>query len=389
MNGDPSRDALVLPDVAWDSGQRRVALRPFRPGRHRRVASRRALDAVVCATVALAALPRPARAQDMPTALLQFLRKSIGLDAGDLERVARGAAVVQTLHPADPSEVAVFGIIRIAVPRSFYLARASDLPSALHTPSRLEVGVFSDPAVPSDVAAFSLPHDDVRDLAQCRPGSCKLKLPETSIEDLRALVASNAPSADSIASAYVRRRMVDYVTRYRARGNAAMVTYDDAQGAPARQIFQGILARSPYMYQYVPSLERYLENYPNDRPPNIKEVIFWSLDDFGLKPTLTLTHEVAYSPPELPGSTLIASKQLFADHYLDGALSLLGVADASGDSTAAAPGIYVVLLRRMHFDHLPGGLLDIRGRVRGKVHDRTQTFLRDTKRSSERAYAAR
>ncbi|HTR21282.1 MAG TPA: hypothetical protein VMH88_10545, partial [Gemmatimonadales bacterium] len=104
--------------------------------------------------------------------------------------------------------------------------------------------------------------------------------------------------------------------------------------------------------------------------------------------TVTITHEVVYAPPELPGSTLIASKLLYAAHYLDGALDLTAVVDQTGDQGADAAGIYLVLLRHWHFDELPsGGLLNVRGRVIGKLRDQTTASLRDAKASSERAYA--
>lgn len=67
----------------------------------------------------------------------------------------------------------------------------------------------------------------------------------------------------------------------------------------------------------------------------------------------------------MPGCTLIAAKLLYADHYLDGALDLTAVVDQAGDQAAGPAGLYLVLLRRLHFDDLPsGGLMNVRGRVR-------------------------
>ncbi len=136
-------------------------------------------------------------------------------------------------------------------------------------------------------------------------------------------------------------------------------------------------------------LERYLENYPADRPAGLREILFWSEDDLpSLKPTFTIEHEVVYSPPELPGSTLIAVKQLYADHYLDGALDLTAVVDQVVGQPGATGGIYLVLVRRWHFDSdFPGGwLLNVRGKVSGSLSDRTIALLRDDKLRTERAY---
>jgi hypothetical protein len=327
----------------------------------------------------------------MPSSLRQFLADSIGLSQGQLRAVGQGAPAAKALKPSDHREVAVFGIIRIDVPRTFYVRAATDFPTSLRMPSRLEVGLFSDPPRKADIAALSIPHADVHDLAQCRPGSCDLKLPVEAIAALRQRVAAAPPgAADSIVNAYFRDRALQYVTGYRARGNAALVVYDDQQSAvSAAQVFDAILSRSSYMYDYAPSLEAYLKDYPNARPADLSEVLFWSEDDLpGLKPTLTITHEVIYSPPELSGKTLIASKLLYADHYLDGALEVTVVVDQARGQPPQPDGIYLAVLNRLHFDHLPSGWpLNVRGRVIAKLRDRMASVLRETKRQSEEAYA--
>jgi hypothetical protein len=152
-----------------------------------------------------------------------------------------------------------------------------------------------------------------------------------------------------------------------------------------------MLARAPFLYQYPLSLEQYLRNYPNSRPAGIQEVQFWAEDDLpGLKRTFMMKHVVIYSPPELPGSTLIVSKQLYADHYLDGGLGLTDIVDEADGSGTAPTAIYLVLVQRWHFDSdLPDGwLLNVRGKVTGKLSDRLLASLRDDKVRSERAYAA-
>jgi hypothetical protein len=332
-----------------------------------------------------------AHAQGMPPALEQFLQQTISLKSDEITTASSGTPVVKMLETSDQREVAVFGIVSVGVTRTFYVERTTDFASALRDPTRLHFALFSDPAVAADAAAFSLPHDDLQDLAKCQPHSCKLKLPADAITSLRASLNPPSPSADSSVNAYFRARMADYVTGYRARGNAALLQYDDQKSADsAAMVFAAVLSRSPYMYQYAPSLQRYLQNYPGDGPAHTREVIFWSEEDLpGLKPTLTITHEVVYAPSELPGSTLIATKQLYADHYLDGALGLTAVVDGTKADSPDDPGIYLVVLRRLHFDDLPsGGLLNVRGKVIGKVRDQMTASLKNAKSKVEQAYSS-
>ena len=355
-------------------------------------AAARYLRALLSAASMMIALPALAPAQTIPASLAQFLQETAGFTAGDMSSATRGMPVVKQLQTTDRREVAFIGVQAIGVPRAFYAGRASDFPSALREPSRSAFGIFSDPAAPADVAALAVPHDDVKALAQCRPGDCKLKLPAHSITDIRATVDLDAPSADSAASAYFGQRMIGYVTAYRTRGNAALVVYDDEKDSTsAAQVWDGILSRSAYIYRYAPTLDQFFKNYPNDQLPGAHEVIFWSADNVpGIKPLISITHEVVYSPPELSGTTFIASKQLYCDHYLDGALDLLAVVDREGPTGPDSTGAYLVLLRRLHFDDLPsGGIINVKGKVIGKTRDRTLDFLRDAKKSSEQAYASK
>jgi hypothetical protein len=84
------------------------------------------------------------------------------------------------------------------------------------------------------------------------------------------------------------------------------------------------------------------------------------------------------------------SKQLYADHYLDGGLELTAVVDQAAAMGNAPAGIYLVRVDRFHFDSdLPSGwLLNVRSKVTGKLSDRLTASLRDDKARTERAYAA-
>lgn len=361
-----------------------------RPPRRAPLAALLRRSAVAWVTLAALTLPSRAHAQGLPPSLARFLEQSIALNRDELKAAVSGKPVVKVLEPADHLEIAVFGIVRIGVPRSFYVDSAANFASSLRNPWRLRFALFSDPASASDVATLSLPHDEVEKMADCVPGSCIVKVPAATMARFRATIDPASPSADSVANTLFRTRMVEYVTAYRAHGDSALIVYDDQRDrAEAAQVFAAMLSRSPYMYQYAPSLERYLKNYPSDRPADLREALFWSEDDLPkLRPTLSITQEIVYAPPELADCTFIVGKLLYADHYLNGALDLTAVVDAMRDRQTDPAGIYLVVLRRLHFDLLPsGGPINVRGKVKGELRDRTATWLRDAKVHSERAYA--
>jgi hypothetical protein len=191
----------------------------------------------------------------------------------------------------------------------------------------------------------------------------------------------SAPDLQAQLGAYARRRMVEYVTDYRTRGDSAMAVYDDRGNLNVRssEAFAAQLAESPYVYQNVPSLYNYLSTYPHGSLPGATEIVFWSEDVLPrLRPILSVTPLVVYTPPELPIVTLVAAKQIYANHYFEAALDLTGAVDRG-------PGIYLVVLRRYRFDNLPGGILNIRGRAINALRDQLVVDLRRQQTAHEPA----
>src|SRR6185369_863619 len=90
-----------------------------------------------------------------------------------------------------------------------------------------QVHLFSEPATVADVQALTMSDDDVKELRTCKPNECNFKLPATDMERLKRTIDLSAPDATANAATYARQRMVDYTTDYRARGNAAMLVYED------------------------------------------------------------------------------------------------------------------------------------------------------------------
>lgn len=327
----------------------------------------------------------PSQALVPPARLVTFLRQRIGVDSAQLASVERGDAVVKVLDTQNKRDVAVFGIVRVDVPREFYTTRLQDFAQSLRTPTRPRFGIFHDPAGAPDVEAVTVDHEDLGDLKNCRPGDCKIKLPATEMEHFRAQIDWSAADPQVQADTYLRQRLVQYVTDYRARGDSAMVVYDDTGRVRASDAFAALLAQSPYVYEYVPSLQQYLASYPHGKLDGAREVLFWAEDSLpGLKPILSVTHTLVYAPPESPRVTLMAAKQIYADHYFEAAFDLTAIVDDA--RPAGWPGTYLVVLRRSRFDDLPSGpVVSIRSKVVGKLRDQMRVDLEREKRLSEQA----
>jgi hypothetical protein len=326
------------------------------------------LGRVVCLAVlsAMGATGASAQTQEPPAALAQFLSQSIGLDATELTLVERGDAVVKVLDTPNKRDVAVFGIITMSASRDTYVRRLRDFQQSLRTPTRARFGIFSDPVSPADVEALTLDRDDAQDLKKCEAGKCDFKLPATEMQRIRNRIDWSNGDQQAQVTAYARQRLLEYAADYRARGDAAMVVYDDRGNVRASDAFGELLAQSPYVYRYAPSLARYLAEYPRAKLNGVSDALYWSETVAPrMRRTVTVAHLAVYSPPELPGTTLVAAKQIYANHYFEAAFDLTTIVDRPGTG-----GAYLIVLRRFRFDNLPsGGLLNIRGKVVGSLRE--------------------
>jgi len=339
--------------------------------------------------VAVSALivTRRASAQAGSRTLDDFLARGVVLTSADSASLTRGKPIARLLRTGDGRDVAIFGAVQVDVPRSFFMERQRDLRARTRTQGE----PFSQPASIRDVQAFVVSDDDLKELHDCKPDNCNFKLPATDMEHFRTLDLAD-PSTRERVAAYARQRMVEYVTDYRARGNAAMIVYDDRGTVHSSDAFAAMLRDSSNVFTAVPSLGEYLLSYPRGTPAGSTDVIFWSRDEMPkLRPVMRITHEVRYSPPEVPDLSVVAAKQIYSNHYFEAGLEVLAAADRGAQAAAArAAGITVVAVRRYRFDHLPsGGVLNVKSRVTNGLRDNVVTDLERMKRESEAAWRAR
>jgi hypothetical protein len=329
----------------------------------------------------------PTRDPAVHATLIRFLRQSIGMDSAAVAAAFTGTPYIRVIEAEEKRDVAVFGLTTLTVSRETYDARVRDFPRWLAAPSRPRFGIFSDPPAAADVAAVVIPQRDVEDMKSCKPGDCVVKLPAVDMSRIQAETDWKAPDLGARMNAFARRRLVEYVADYRTRGDSAMALYDDRKGATvqSREAFAALLAASPYVYQHVPSLERYFATYPRERLGGAAEVIYWSEDVMPrLRPILSVTHQVVYAPPELPGATFIAAKQIYANHYFEAMVDLTYAVDRR--VLDGQDGIFLMTFRRYRFDNLPsGGLLNIRGRAINALKDQLLADLKRQKATLEGA----
>jgi hypothetical protein len=213
--------------------------------------------------------------------------------------------------------------VRVDAPLRFYLAKDQN-PLLFDTDMIQSWGEFHASPREEDIKDLTWPAEDLKDLPECRPGSCKIKLPPGYSEQLGPFCGNGSAFADR-ANEVLRRTLIDYLNSYRSHGNAALMEYrDKRQAVSLAQEFEGILENFYPFNRYTPALNTYLKNFPHNRPSNAKDRFIWAkvlLGGKAKRPIIFLYHLVTH---RLPGGngTAIALKQLYASHYFDAALGL-------------------------------------------------------------------
>lgn len=325
--------------------------------------------------------PTATSAQSATSTLDQYLDR-MGIDAKQRAAAASGLAVARLVPTVNERDVTVFGMIGVNVAGDTAVAHALDIERFLAARGG-QARRFGNPPAPIDLLEAAFAESEYRELRSCRRGDCRFKLPASAMTEFAQQIDWSSRDAKAHADDRLRDGLLRLVTDYTGRGNAAMLTYDDVRGVKSGDVFTALLDQSADLYEYAPGLQQYLTTYPSALPDGARDFLYWSEDRLPrLRPTLTLSHIVVYEPLTQPGRVVfLARKQIYANHYFEGALELLAIVSAGEQS--GQPGAYVVTLRRFRFDNLPGGLFNVRGRVRKQLMDATRADLERQRSSLE------
>ena len=316
-----------------------------------------------------------------------FLQTYIGFREKDFAKMQQGRVVAKLLDTDVGREIAVFGIVRIDMPKGAFIAMFPDRALIIESALAIESGEFSMPPTIADVRGLTLDKDDAEAIRHCKIGHCDIKLSAAAIERFQKKEPWNQPDGQNAVLTEFKQMLVEYVAAYQKGGNEAMAVYHDKK-EPLHLVseFRDMLQESPYLYKYRPQLHAYLENYPNATLPNSRRLIFWAKDDLGTKrKVIALTQILIYQPVEHKiADFLIASKQLYASHYFEAAFGITALAD---NPDSAGENFYLIYLVRSRIDALRNKFVHLlKGKIQGAVRKRFEEKLQQVKQTAETRY---
>ena len=316
----------------------------------------------------------PSLAQTSLSDFQKLMREKAAFDATDFAALQLNQPVVRLSPLSDKREVAVSGVVNVRAAADEFLKSYRESMTRQTNAAILEIGSFAvEPSV-ADVQNLTLEPRDIEDLRECTVGHCEVKLSAAMINRFRKEIDWNSPEYASAATNLFKQMLLDYVRDYRVRGDAALIRYNDKRNEISLAQEQQTLA----------SASGYINNALADRESGLKlveDAIVWSKIKFGLKPVLAINHIKIYRRDGDAGpQVLIASKQIYANHYFNASHSLTAFVSVPD----AIQGAFLVYESRSIADGLEGPFSKFkRGIVEKKALEGLRSILEHSKSSLE------
>jgi hypothetical protein len=285
--------------------------------------------AVLVVLTLIAGVPTLVGRAGTPPDPREFLRTAGEFSQEDLDAIDRGGAVARVLD-TERREVAVVGAVRIHATVDRVLDHYRDVSRLAESAAVLQVGTFSTPPRVEDLAPLVMEEYDLETIRECTPGDCGVRLSADHMARFKREVSWNAPDWQARAGTSWRRMLTEYAAGYLATGDAALAEYrNKEEPLHVAQELDVLFQQSGFFKSTAPAFLQYVEDFPRGRPAHTGDLLYWTKDDFGIRPVFSIVHLVLHRTP--PGASahrllaVIAAKQIYATHYFDAGLGLTAV----------------------------------------------------------------
>ena len=305
-----------------------------------------------------------------------FLRQAVQFTDAQLAAVERGEAVIKQLVTPEKAEVAAFGVVKVKGTQDVFLQKIRQIHVFRKVPEVLQIGRFSAVPTVADLQGLTWEAADLDAFKRCKPGQCDVKIGTAGLERLQKEIDWSAPDARPKAEALIREQMITHVKAYLAGGTNAMGQIVDKKQPKALSAeFQALLKNSTYLPAYIPEFNQYLQDYPNGKLPGVEDVLYWTKDNFGLKPVVSITHATFWKRTGPQAGSIVALKTLYSSHFFNASLEMIVAVD-----TPDKTGFYLMNLYRTRIDP-PTGMLSgiLMGKVKSGVEQGVSENLKTAK----------
>jgi hypothetical protein len=324
---------------------------------------------------------------DVPRSPRELLRAAVRVDDREWAAIERGEPIARVLD-TDTREIAVAGAIRIAASSNGLVARFRDIGHLTRSDLVLGAGRFSPDPRPADLASAPIGEYDL-DLRSCRPFDCRVRLSESDIARFHRDVDWRAPSWRDRSAAVWREVLAGYAAAYARSGRTALPVYaNKREPLSVASELSEIVEDFGFVADVSPELRAYMREFRPSGLPGAEHTLYWSKEDFGVRPILRVSHQVIYRMPQRPPGVAVATNQIYADHYLDAALTVTLAIETHAEGQDRR--FYMISMSRARTRSLTGFARSfVRPIVQSRSREALRKILTSTKVSLEAASTSR
>ena len=278
-----------------------------------------------------------------------FLEPTVGVSADDRAKLDAGDVIARVL-PADDGHIAFFAAARLKARPEALIEWTRAIDELKRGSMVLAAGRISDPIADNDLDALTLEPEEINALRRCRVSGCDFKLAVAEIHGLQAALRDAESEWRDAVQREFRRILLERARLHRHSGLLALPPYADHGGRMSvGEAFSAMTARSPWLTRGFPDVVNSLLAPRRLPPPAGDGFYYWSRDRYGAgKAVITVTYVQLLQSDRTP-QAMAVSTQLYASHYIDGALGVTAVA-----CDEAARSCYLTYLNRTRVDLLGG-----------------------------------
>ena len=317
-----------------------------------------------------------------------FLEPTVQVSQADRAKLDTGGVVARVL-PADDGHIAFFAAARLKARPEALIEWTRAIDELKRGSMVLAVGRFSDPIADNDLDALILEPGEIDALKRCRASSCDFKLAAAEIHGLQEAWRSAGSEWRDAVQREFRRILIARVRLHRQSGLLALAPYADHGGRMSvGEAFSAMTARSPWLTRGFPDVVNSLLAPRRTQPPAGDAFYYWSRDRYGSGKTVVTVTYVKLLQSDRTPQAMTVSTQLYASHYIDGALSVTAVtcdeSAAANPAEAGLHGCYLAYVNRTRVDLL-GGLFGAfkRAVIEDRIEAEGPALMRDVTRRLE------
>lgn len=281
---------------------------------------------------------------------------ALSLTPADYGRLDGGEPVI-ALIPSEGRHIAIRAATKIDADPGRLIEWTRHIEDFQRSSYVRAIGRFSQPPRIEDLETLTLDEDDLSALRRCRPGKCDVKLDDDEIVRMR--MAAEQAGADWRRSVQLvfRAAVLERAQRYLAEGLGPSAAYHDRKTRiHLESEFLALTSDVALVYPSLFPLTNYLALYPSSRSDHIESFLYWSKEELGAKPIVSVTHvAMTASGDDRRRETLVAKKQIYASHYILAALSFTAITTAANGRDRYL--VYLNHSRSDVFDGLFGGFI--------------------------------